>query len=402
MLRIAPPLPQLRAHDPCGHWHKGNPADESGGSAFEPFEYAANCYEPAITTDGTDILLVLCGRHRKNEFYMVRYNIPTGKWNNLLFVKDVLCSNWDAGVSAHGGLYASHVFTYDITGDQYNEETSNPRMITHVAGQNGIYNKEWPLTEEINGRGKVAVRSSGTIVCLTRISTTWSVQSSNDYGTGFSTIYTLPGNVTDGAIAIDYSDGVVYVAVVDDFTNQMRVYSGASTPTGWALKSTTTVVSNPKTLRFLVDGSRFFATVGGTTTRFYYSTNKCTSFTARDLHEYSVHFAATDKLLYNLADGPDWRTLDYEQTSITWNSVVVDTPTDRCSIYNVGQLVVYAHSTLRDDSPQDEVLTILMSRNLGLTWSKILTPIRYFATVGDANNYGDNPVWPFVPQYAKL
>jgi len=61
MLRIAPPLPQLRAHDPCGHWHKGG-----GDTAHAEERFAANCWEPTIATDGTSVLYVITGRHRPN------------------------------------------------------------------------------------------------------------------------------------------------------------------------------------------------------------------------------------------------------------------------------------------------------------------------------------------------
>jgi alpha-tubulin suppressor-like RCC1 family protein len=401
IIRIREPLPQLSAHDPCGHWHKGG-----GDTAREKESFDANCWEPTIVTDGTTVLYVITGRHRPNQLYMLLYNIPSNTWSTLIFRKDVLHSNWDGGAAIAGNVYAFHNYAYDIAGEQYNEITSNPRMITYVVGQNLEHQKEWPGTLEMHGRNKVAVRSTGTVVCVVRTSTAWQVQGSNDYGIGFSLIYTLPGNVTDAAVIIDPIDGTVYVAVVDAAVDALRIYSGTSTVTGWSLRSTTLVIDNPHSLRFHVDNGRFFVTVGGpspSTTRFYYSTDNCSSFTARDLHEYSIYFAATGKLLYNLADAQDWRTVDYEQVVISWEpNPQLETLTDRCTIHNVGQMTVYSQAKLRVDGSEGNIVAILLSRNLGERWQEIKTPLNYYETYEELLNLNDDPRWPFVPQYAKL
>lgn len=397
------PIPkQLAAHDPCGHWHKG------GGSTSRVDEsYAANCWEPTIATDGITVLYAIAGRHRPNELYLLLYNIPSNVWSTLIFRKDVLHSNWDAGVSLAGSVYAYHNYAYDITGEPYNEITSNPRMITHVVGQNLEHDREWPGSTEIHGRNKVAVAADGKVTCIVRTSINWDIHGSTDYGVTYSIIQAFSvSTVTDAAIVISPNDGLVYVAVIQASTNALRVYSGNISGTGWALKSTTTVVDNPNTLRFHVDGSRFFATVGGpspSTTRFYYSTNNCASFTARDLHEYSIYFAATGKLLYNLADDVDWRTDDYEDTVISWNSVAQsNTLTDRCTLHNAGQIAVFSQAKLRVDGSAGNIVSILLSRSLGERWDEIHTPLNYYETFEETLNLSDNPVWPFVPQYAKF
>ena len=138
------------------------------------------------------------------------------------------------------------------------------------------------------GRNKVAVTADGKVACIIRTGTSFFVQGSTNAGASYSLIYTLPVTTTDASVVISPNDGLVYVAAVEQSTDKLVVYSGNINGTGWSLKSTTTVVDAPTILRFHVDGTRFFAVVYNS---LYYSTNNCTSFTRRDLHDPSIHFA---------------------------------------------------------------------------------------------------------------
>ena len=140
IIRIPSPK-QLAAHDPCGHWHKGG-----GSTALEERVFAANCWEPTISTDGIRVLYVIAGRHRPNELYMLQYDVATNVWTTVLEQHDILHSNWDGGAAISGEIYAFHNYAYDITGEQYNEVVSNPRMITYI----GDNVKEWPGTDELH------------------------------------------------------------------------------------------------------------------------------------------------------------------------------------------------------------------------------------------------------------
>jgi len=395
MLRIAPPLPQLRAHDPCGHWHKG------GGDTSRSHEtFAANCWEPTIATDGSWVLYVIAGRHRPNELYMLLYHIASNVWSTPVFRKDILHSNWDGTAALAGNVRAFHNYAYDIAGEQFNEITSNPRMVTYVVNNTTVNIKDWPGTTELHGRGKLAVTAGGIVACIIRTSSAWQVQGSTNGGSSYSLLYTVPGTVKDIALVINPADNLVYVAVIDSVANQLRVYSGTTTGSGWALKSTTSIIGNPTTFGFRVDAGRFWISAGPC---FYYSTNNCTSFISRDLQESSVHFAATDKLFYNLADGTDYRTDDYESTPITWDSVQqFDTLVDRATIHNFGLITVYSQAKLRVDGSEGNVVAILMSRNLGERWQEIQTPLNYYETFEETLNLNDPPFWPFREQYAKL
>lgn len=395
MLRIRPPLRQNAAHNPCGHWHKGG-----GDSARAADPFAANCWEPTIATDGTRALYVICGRHRPNEIYLLNYRIAQNTWDTILFRKDVLHSNWDGGAALAGNISAFHNYTYDISGEQYQEVTSNPRMRTYVASGATINIKDWTSTTELHGRNKVAVSASNVVACIIRTSTAWQVQCSTNSGSTYSLIYTIPSVTTDAAVVINPADNLVYIAAIGAAANTMRVYSGTPAGTGWALKSTTTITGNPTTFRFHVDGTRFFAAIG---TKFYYSTNNCASFTVRDLHDPSIYFAATGTFLYNLADNLDYRTADYTQVIISWDPITqVQTLVDRCTIHNSGQLTVFSQAKLRTEIGYGQTVSILLSRNLGQRWDEIKTPLNYYETFEDTLNLGDDPRWPFVPQYAKL
>lgn len=391
MLRIAPPLPQLRAHDPCGHWHKGG-----GDTSRSEERFAANCWEPTIATDGTFALYVITGRHRPNELYMMLYHIATNIWSAPVFRKDILHSNWDGGASLAGNVRAFHNYAYDITGEQYNEITSNPRMVTYVINGTAVNIKDWTGTEEIHGRNKVAVAADGKVYCIVRTSIAWQLQGSVDGGASYSLLTTLPLPVANAAVVVNPLDGVAYAATISGPTNQLRVYAGP----GWALKSTTAITGTPIHLQFLVDNNRFVVSTGP---RFYYSTNNCTSFTARDLRESSIHFAATGTEFYNLADQTDYRTDDYENAVITWDSIQqFETLVDRATIHNAGQMTVYSQAKLRVDGSEGNIVSILLSRNLGERWQEIQTPLNYYETFEETLNLGDDPRWPFVEQYAKL
>lgn len=387
MLSIYPPLPQLRAHDPCGHWHKGG-----GNTARLEESFAANCWEPTIATDGTRALYVICGRHRPNEIYMLNYQIPQNTWGTLLFQDDVLHSNWDGGAALAGNVSAFHNYAYDISGEQFQEITSNPRMRTYV--NSNI--KDWPSTIELHGRNKIAVTASGIVSCIIRTATAWQLQRSTDYGVNYSLAFTLTPPVTDAAVVINPTDSITYVAILDGPANQLRVYAG---PT-YTLKSTTALVGNPTGLRFHVDTGRFFVAAGS---QFYYSTNDCTSFTARVLQEPSVIFAATDTLFYNLAELTDYRTDNYENATIVWNEITqFGTSLDRATLHNAGQIAVYSQAKLRVDGSEGNIVSILLSRNLGERWIEIQTPLDYYETFEETLNLGDDPRWPFTSQGAKL
>lgn len=395
-LIIRIPIPkQLAAHDSCGHWHKGG-----GSTAREEHAFAANCWEPTIATDGSRVLYVIAGRHRPNELYVLVYYIASNVWSTPLFRTDILHSNWDGSASIAGDVLAYHNYAYDITGEQYNEITSNPRTVTYVTGVGGYHVKEWPGSIELHGRNKVAVNADGKVACIIRTGTNFFVQGSTNFGSSYTSIYTLPVSTTDACVVINPNDGLVYIAAVEQSTDTLRVYSGSISGTGWTLKSTTTVVDAPTTLRFHVDGTRFFVVVYNS---FYYSTNNCASFTRRDLHDPSSHFAATGTLLYNLSENQDWRTDNYEDTVISWDQALLGgTPIDRATIHNAGQLAVYSQATLRDDASEGNIVTILLSHNLGTRWEVIKTPLNYYETFEETLNLNDNPVWPFVPQYAKF
>lgn len=384
---------QLLAHDPCGHWHKGG-----GDTARLEESFAANCWEPTIATDGTHALYVIAGRHRPNELYMLLYHIPTNIWSTALFRKDVLHSNWDGGAAIAGDMYAFHNYAYDIAGEQYQEITSNPRMITYVTGIDGDHVKEWPGTVEMHGRNKVAVSSDGKVACIIRTSINVDIQGSINHGETYVILQAFSGGtVTDCAVVINPIDGLVYVAVTQESANALRVYSGNINGTGWTLKSTT-VVDDAQLLGFRVDGTRFFVATGS---KLYYSTNNCASFTARELRESSQHFAATGTQFYNLADQSDYYTSNYENTVIEWTPVTqLETLVERCTLHNAGSIAVYSQAKLRNE--EGNIVTILLSRNLGQRWNEIQTPLNYYATYEETLNLGDNPVWPFVPQWAKL
>jgi alpha-tubulin suppressor-like RCC1 family protein len=400
LTQIRRPLPQLQAHNPCGHWHKGG-----GDTARKAESYAANCWEPTIATDGTKVLYVIAGRHRPNELYMLWYHIATNYWATPLFRKDIGHSNWDAGAAIADEVYAYHSYAYDVAGEQYNEVTSNPRMMTYVTGIDGDHVKEWPstssITSEINGRNKVAVLANGYVVCIIRTASAWQVQGSMNYGETYSLIYTLPGVTTDVAVAINPIDNLVYVAVIDASLNAMRVYSGNINGTSWALRSTTLFdVADGQLMGFRVDGTRFFVATGS---RLYYSTNNCASFTARDLHVPSQHFAATGTLFYNLADQLDYRTTNYENTVIDWTPISqFETRVRRCTLHNSGAMTVYSQAELRAEGSEGNVVSILLSRNLGERWQEIQTPLNYYETFEQTLNLNDDPVWKLDLQPAKF
>ena len=112
---------------------------------------------------------------------------------------------------------------------------------------------------------------------------------------------------------------------------------------------------------------------------------------------------ATGTLFYNLSENQDWRTADYEATPVAWDEAKLGgTPMDRATLHNSGAITVYSQSTLRDEEAQGNIVTILLSRNLGTRWDEIKTPLHYYATFEETLNLNDNPVWPFVPQYAKF
>lgn len=397
---ISIPIPrQLSAHDPCGHWHKGG-----GDISRKLTEFAANCWEPTIATDGSHVLYVIAGRHRPNELYMLRYDIPTNIWTEVLHVEDVLHSNWDGGAATKSGIHVYHNYAYDVTGEQYNEITSNPRTITYVTYSGGTNIKEWLGTSELHARNKVAVDTGGKIACIIRVGSTWEVQVSSNYGAGWSLLQTLPTAITDASVAINPNDGLVYVAAVNQAADSLLLYVGNINGTGWALRSTTVIMDASHRVYFRIDGTRLHATVESNVgTKFFYSTNNGTSFVAKDLHESIIHFAATDTLLYNLADGPDWRTDDYEAASITWDQITqFETLIERCTLHNSGTTAVYCQAKLRVEGSEGNIVSILLSHNLGERWNEISTPLDYYETFEETLNLNDDPVWHFVPQYAKF
>lgn len=387
-ITVNQPLPQLSAHNPCGHWHKGLDSAIQGGG------YPENCWEPTIATNGTRALYVICGRHRPNEILMLNYQIAQNTWNTLLEREDVLHSNWDGGAALAGDVSAFHNYAYDISGEQYQEITSNPRMRTYVVNGSTVNITNWANTLELHGRNKVAVTAVGVVACIIRTSTNWQIHCSVNSGSTYSLVYTLPNPVTDAALVIDPDDGLVYVAAVAD---ALLIYSGTSAGTGWALKSTTVVVDSPQSVRFHVDADRFFVAIQD---QFYYSTDNCSSFLARDLQTPSLHFAGSGTQLYNLGDQQDYYTDDYEAVVITWSPITAFTPSERCTLHNHGDIAVFSQATMRNDS--GNVVTILISFNLGQEWKEVSTPLNYYDTFEETLTHGDNPVWPFVPQWEKI
>jgi len=388
---IAPPLPQLRVHDPCGHWHKG----EAGRDTAQAMpDYAANCWESCVATDGASILYVTCGKHRPNELYLLRYNIATNVWSELASDKDMLCSNWQVGASVSGNIYAFHGFVYDITGEQFQEQTSNPRTVTWVVHNSTSHQKDWPGTVEFNGRNRVAVASSGLVACMIRTATDWQVHRSIDYGDSYALLYSVPIPVTEAALVI--SGSTIYTAVIDGPGNKLRIY-GASA----ALLSTTDIESNPTSLRFHFDNGRFIVAAGD---HFYYSTDNCSSFTSKELKESNINFASTDTLYYNVGHEQDYRTTNYEVFEINWEEIgQFGTTPDGCCLNNYGQTAVYSHPSIRTENISGrEAVAILLSQNLGSRWQSVATPLAYYETFEDTLHLGDDPRWPFVPQYTKI
>jgi len=391
MLRIAPPLPQLSSHNPCGHWHKGEAGRDTAQAAQA---YAANCWESTVATDGTSVLYITCGKHRPNELYLLRYNIATNVWSEVASDKDMLCSNWQVGASVSGGVYAFHGFVYDIAGEQYQEETSNPRAVTWVVHNGTSIQKDWLSTVEFNGRNKVAITSDGKVACITRSSLSWHIYASTDYGANYTIVSTIPGTAADTALVI--ADGVIYTAVLDNVGNEISVYGA-----GFSLISATEIEDASSVLRFHYDTGRFIMATGS---HFYYSTDDCASFTAKELRDPNVNFASVGTLYYNVGQQQDYRTLNYEASEINWEEIgQFGTTPDGCCIHNFGQTAIYSHPSIRIVDPTGrETVAILLSHNLGARWQDVPTPLNYYATFEDTLHLGDDPRWPFTPQYTKI
>ena len=397
-------VPQLEAHIPCGHWHvKTLESGATLGGYKPPF----NCWECTGAVDGVSALVVLNGRFGPNELIFMQYNIQANTWAVKYETAGVTTTSFDAGAALRGDVRAFHGYGYDTVGQRYQETASNPCLRTYVQHGTSMQLKKWPTGPAFHTRNKVAINDSGLVAVIVVDALNIRVEVSTDYGASYTTSQSFPkATFSDANVIIDSIDDM-YIAALNYSGSTMLVYRSVNNGASWTLQSTTDVVTDPRVVNFRSDGAKYVATVGGGGgIQFYYSTPGCTAFITRDLQEPSMLYAATNTSFYNLADGTDYFTSNYEASSIVWKPLIEDflnpTKVDRGTLDNSGMNALYTHSQLRDETIQGPFLAIMISTDLGQVWHLVRTPFNWCTTFQDILEQFEEPWWPFVKQTEKI
>ncbi len=342
------------------HWHK---------QTFD-YVYASDCWRPTVGINGEFVLYAACGFYFMN-FMMLKYRIDANTWD-ILYSRPIntlwTCAE-EGGAAVDDPVYCFHNWKEDVVmldGEVFSGVYSNQAMATWVIDNRldakTLNYTNWPGTNRIPGRNKVACNAAGLVAVIVEDPANWEVHVSTDFGVAFAVkkqiAYTA--NKIDSGLVIDENDDI-FIFHYDSGTKVITCERSENDGATWATPGTITGVFASSVLTRMecsVEGASLYVSAedGLGVSKFWYSTDAGVSWAERNLTTGRLFYMAepSSSELYNMEDksGVDQRTLDYTDSPPDWvdgagspdaDGDVLHTDTDRGYLKNSGMYGVHSN-----------------------------------------------------------
>lgn len=397
---------QLEDHNPCGYWHLRN---------FDTIDvWPRNCWMPSLAADDGILFFVAAGRFFPNDILFMSYDISHNIWEMLYHQEDIHSGVFPGGADKKGDVYAFANYKASVSGSLYNEVYADYALgiWTYYDGTMNYHE----IADAVNrsAQSKVGVSSAGVVaVAYEDLSGNLRVVVSTDYGSTFTLRKTVTANAArkDFSLIID-SNGYIYLAHQIS-SSAVMIERSINNGVGWTTqKASQTVKASTVALKLDHDVAMFFLyTQSATSFSMYSSTDACVNWSSMNItvnvadgtilaagHNNSGAresvLVTVERLMKRYGYNPVYGANDYYE--VPTGQVL---HTSNASIAQDG--IYYGYSAFDFHLPNYPVIVLLMSKNRGMNWSVVDTPLRYYRSWEEISRGDIDPLWPFTKQEDK-